>query len=310
MHGPQHLRRPRNSARDGFIVVAVLWILAALAALASVYSAYVAQSAIALTANDSAVQTETLITASLELTAYQLSSPTKDSRPTRGGFRFRLGRADVGVEFMSEAARIDLNAAPKALIAGLFAVLGAPVEAAEQDADRVVRWRTPPKPDTQDGEESLYRAAGLRYAPRQAPFNHVGELWLVLGLPPALVERALPFVTIYSGSRDINVLDASPEVIAALPGMSPARLNAFLGQRETLTDPQFVAEALGGQPGVTTKGSDAVRVRTRIAFDDGTRRTSDVVILVGAGDEPYRVLSWQGDLDSSSGAPRMPAGRP
>ena len=301
MREPHDLHPP--SARDGFIVVAALWMLTALATLALIYSAYVAQSAIALRVNDEAVQTEALITSSLELVAYQLSSPAADRRPTHGAFSFRLGGADVTVEFLSEAARIDLNAAPKALIAGLFAVLGAPAQVAEQHADRVVGWRTHPKPNVQDDEDLLYRATGLRYSPRGSPLNHIDELWLVLGLPPVLVERALPFVTVYSGMPNVNVLDAPPQVIAALPGMSPARLNAFLGQRETMTaDPQFVVDALGGnQVGATIKGSDAVRVRTRIAFDSVRRTTADVVILVGGTDDPYRVLSWRSDIDASSG---------
>jgi general secretion pathway protein K len=310
MHGPHQLRRA--TAEDGFIVVAALWMLAALATLALVYSAYVAQSAIALRVNDGAVQTEALMASSLELVAYQLSSPVAEQRPTRGAFRFRPARADVAVEFMSEAARIDLNAAPKGLIAGLFAVLGAPPAAAEQYATRVIGWRTLPKPNAQDDDEDLiYRTAGLAYSPRRAPFNHVGELWLVQGLPSALVERALPFVTVYSGMPDINVLDAPAEVIAALPGMSPDRLTAFLGQRETLPpDPQLVAAALGGdQKGITTKGSKAIRVRTRISFDDGRRTTSDVVILIGGTDDPYRVLSWQSDIDVSAGTSLMAGGR-
>src|SRR5262249_42542521 len=158
--------------------------------------------------------------------------------------------------FLSEAARIDLNAAPKALIAGLFAVLGAQADAAEQYAERVVGWRSPPKVNVQDSEDALYRAAGLLYSPRRSAFNHVDELWLVLGLPPALVERALPFVTVYSGRQDVNVLDAPSEVIAALPGMSSARLDAFLDQRERLaSDPQFAVGALGDrQAGAGTQG--------------------------------------------------------
>jgi general secretion pathway protein K len=310
MHGPHHLRRA--CADDGFIVVAALWILAALATLALVYSAYVAQSAIALRVNDDAVQTEALIASSLELVAYQLSSPAAEQRPTRGAFRFRPGRADVSVEFLSEAARVDLNVAPKGLIAGLFAVLGAPPSAAEQYADRVIGWRTLPKPNVQNEDEDLiYRTAGLAYSPRRAPFNHVSELWLVQGLPHALVERVLPFVTVYSGMSEINVLDAPPEVIAALPGMSPERLNAFLGQRDTLkADPQVVADALGSdQKGITTKGSKAIRVRTHIAFDDARRTTSDVVILTGGTDDPYRVLSWQSDIDVSAGTSLMAGGR-
>jgi general secretion pathway protein K len=293
--------------RRGFILVAALWILIALATLASIATVYVARSAVALTAVDDAVLTEPIITASLELTAYQLSAPTDEKRPTRGTFRFRLARTNVTVEFLSEAARVDLNAAPKPLIAGLFASLGAQPEAAYRYADRVVGWRTAPKEGAQDGEESLYRAAGLQYSPRGAPFNHVDELWLVLGLPPDLVERALPFLTVYSGRGDVNVLDAPPEILAALPNMSPGRLNAFLNQRETLPpDPSFVAGALGDdQAGATVKGSSAYRVRTLMSFENGRQKMSEVVIMIATdGAEPYRVLSWKDDIDAATGAPR------
>ena len=222
--------------RDGFIIVAVLWILLMLATLATIYSVYVGKSALALTANDAGLETELVASAGLELAAYQLLSPEKDERPTHGEFRVRLGRANLTVTFVSEAARIDLNEAPKPLLAGLFAVLGARGPDAERYADRVIGWRTEPKATTQDNEVSLYRAAGLSYLPRGAPFAHVNELWLVQGLPPALVERALPFVTVYSGQATVNVLDAAPEVLAALPEMTQDRLDNLLNRRETMTN--------------------------------------------------------------------------
>src|SRR5262249_50474819 len=192
----------------------------------------------------------------------------------RGALGFRLSRADLAVEFISEAARIDLNAAPSTLIAGLFAVLGAEPQAAESYAERVLGWRTSAKDNMPNSEDALYRGAGLLYGPRRSPFRHVAELWLVLGLPAALVERALPFVTVYSGLGEVNVLDAAPEVIAALPGMSTPRLKAFLSQRDTFpADPQFIAGALGGNvSGATTKGSDAYRVHPRIRYGDGRQK--------------------------------------
>ena len=44
-----------------------------------------------------------------------------------------------------------------------------------------------------------------------------------------LLERALPFVTVYSGRPQINMLDAAPEVLASLPGMTQERFNAISG---------------------------------------------------------------------------------
>jgi general secretion pathway protein K len=297
---PEHPRPDRARREDGFIIVAVLWIVAILAALTSIYAVYVANSAVSLSVNDDRVQAEALVTAALELTAYQASAADPKTRPTRGDFAFRMGRANIGVEFRSEAARIDLNLAPRELLAGLFAALGAQDTEAQYYADRVIGWRSTPEVEGQNNEAALYRTAGLAYAPRQAIFANTGELWLVLGLPPVLVERALPLVTVFSAMAKVNVLDARPEVVAALPGMSSDRLYAVLSQRGTgAQNSQFVLGLLGpAQATATLEGSKAMRVTVRIGFDNGRRVSAEAVILMlENADEPYRILSWKDDFD-------------
>ena len=287
---------------DGFILVAVLWILGALATLVAVYSIYVSNTALALAVNDDAVRAENLVSASVELASYQLLKVPTDQRPTRGSFNFRMGRANVAVDFRSEASRIDLNEAPKELLIGLFGALGAHPDDAGRYAERIIGWRSKPTTGGQDRESSLYQAAGLAYSPRGAPFVHVEELWLVLGLPAGLVERALPYVTVYSGKAEVNVFDAAPEVVAALPGMTPERLNAFLAQRTTMTRGNEAALAMLGpaRTSAAADGSDAFRVTVRIAFDNGRRSGAETVILIDEGSVPYRVLSWRSDIDTPS----------
>jgi general secretion pathway protein K len=300
--------RHDQTGSDGFILVAVLWVLGALAALATIYTIYVANTALAVAVNDDAVQADAIASAAVELAAYELLKAPPDHRPTRGAFSFRMRKAQITVEFCSEAARIDLNEAPKELLAGLFGALGAHPNDAAQYADRILGWRTPPGENTLDSEASLYGAAGLSYSPRGAPFEHVDELWLVLGLPSAMVERAMPYVTVYSGRQDINVLDAAPEVIAALPGMTPLRLNTILGDRPTLTGNREsfdLAELGPGQAHATLEGSKATRVTTHIAFDNGRPVNSEAVILVDAGGEPFRVLSWRANLAVQPGVVRL-----
>ena len=284
---------------DGFVVVAVLWILGALAALASIYAIYVTNTVVSLSVNDDRLQAEALVRAGLELTAYQLSTQDAEARATKGAFRFRMGRADVAVDFRTEAARIDLNMAPKELLAGLFAGLGAPYGAADSYAERIIGWRQKGDVEGQNNEAAAYRTAGLSYGPRQGSFSDVGELWLVLGLPPALVERALPFVTVYSGRPDVDVLDAAPEVVAALPGMTPDRLYGVLGQRGPgAANAQIVQSLLGPAQGASIEGGKAMRVTVRIAFDNGRRVGAEAVILpLDDADEPFRVLSWHDDFD-------------
>ena len=55
------------------MIVAVLWILMALSALAMIFSLYLSASAQALAVDDTELQTEALVSASVELSAYQLA---------------------------------------------------------------------------------------------------------------------------------------------------------------------------------------------------------------------------------------------
>jgi len=312
-------RPPRQTTSEGFILVAVLWIIAALAMLASIFSIYLANTAASLSLNDSTIQSEALVFSSLELTAYQVSAPKPPepaSRPnqnvppppTRGEFSFRLGRANVAVNFVSEASRIDLNFASPELLASFFAVLGAQPAQAQQYVARIAGWTRKPKATTtfaatDDNEESLYRAAGRTYGPRGGPFAHIDELSLVVGLPPGLIERAKPFVTVYSGKPEIDVLDAAPEVIAAIPGMTPGLLSTLAEARKTAADPQSIGRLLGALPlqGVVgIEGGNTYRVQVRIRYDNGRQEAAEVVILTGLTDKPYRVLWWRDGFDALS----------
>jgi general secretion pathway protein K len=122
-----------------------------------------------------------------------------------------------------------------------------------------------------------------------------------------MVERALPFLTVYSGRPQINILDAAPQVIAALPGMAPAQLQAVLAARQAAPqDVQALVASLGAaQALATTQGNKSVRVTARIAFDSGQRMTTEAVIfLTDNGTEPYRILTWRDEVDDAPGDAR------
>lgn len=298
------------SRERGFVIIAVLWILAALSALATIFSVYLSNSAQALAVTDIDLKTEALVSASLELTTYQLLLAGEKARPAQGSFQVRLDKADVSVNFTSEAARVDLNFASKEMLSNLFEVVGGDPTVAGEAAQRIIGWRTAPKADSANAEEALYSAAGLTYGPRQAPFAHVNELSLVLGLPAALVDRVLPFVTIFGGSPNVDVLIAPAEVIAALPGMTPLVLNDFLKQRTVLPREQSaIAAALGpARESAKIPQSKSYRVVTTLRFDNGRRATSEAVIALGGDKEPFHVLSWQNDVETGLRSPKPASG--
>lgn len=293
--------RSRHEGERGFVIVPVLWILLMLATLAGVLSVYLARTSVALAVNDDRIRAEALVSASLELTAYALSVGTSTTRPLSGQNSFAFEGAVVSVNYAVECGRIDLNLAPKDMLTNLFRVLGAEPRDAEQYASRVLGWRAT-QADTLDGENALYRSAGASYLPRGGPFSSVDELWLVVGIPQDLIERAMPFLTVYSGHREVNVLIAAPEVIAALPGITPAAMDMFMKERQALPrDIKSVGDALGeARRSVMVDGSDAVRVWTTIRFDSGRVAANEAVILLDPGEEPYHVLSWRDEVGTSS----------
>ena len=357
-------------AEAGFVLVAVLWILAALAALASIYSSYTVNTAAASHVADDRVQAEASIRAGVEMAVFrQLALPEK-ARPVQGGFDMRVGRTSVAVRFRSEGARIDLNAAPLDLLTGLFTAVGVDSARAQMFADRVVGWRS--KAATHAGansasansanansasansaganaasadangasadsaedkaakEDKLYSEQHMPYPPRHAPFDSALELSLLPGISLAVVERVLPFVTVFSGRSGVDVSTADPTVLSALPGMTPQILGAVLNAR--VTDPgdgRTLLALLGpANAHATTDASKTFRASIAVEFDNGRRVHAEVVFRLkdegaknqgpnnpgasnqnakdqgakdqGAGDqggEPYELLYWRDDFD-------------
>jgi general secretion pathway protein K len=294
----------RQESSDGFIVVAVLWILAALATLAAIYAVYVNVTGFALVGYDDRLEAQGLAVAGVELAVYQLTA-IPEARPAQGKFGFRQGTADVAVEFRSESGRIDLNLAPKQLLAGLFTVLGANRDDADGYADRILAWRSPVNSGAADSEAFQYRTAGRNYGPRHGPFQHVNELGLVLGVPEDLINRALPYLTVYSGQAEVNVFNAAPEVLAALPGLTPERIQLLVAQRDGA--PQDILNAQLGMAAqyATVQSSRVNRITVEVRFDASRRvRSEAVVLLLDDDTEPFRVLSWRDEIGEPSSAER------
>jgi len=299
MKTPATASLPGSAAREenGFVLIAVLWILAALATLASIYSSYTVNTAAASRVADDRVQAEASIRAGVEMAVFrQLAAPEK-ARPARGGFDMRVGRTGVSVRFRSEGARIDLNAAPADLLAGLFTAVGIDSSRAETFADRIVGWRTKStagadakggaaaptladdKDDKASKEDKLYSEEHMPYPPRHAPFDNALELSLLPGISLATVERVLPLVTVFSGRADVDVSSADPTVLSALPKMTPQILGALLNAR--VSDPgdgRALLELLGpAKSYATVEASKVFRASIAVDFDNGRRVHAEVV---------------------------------
>jgi len=289
----------------GFVLVAVLWMLAALATLASIYSVYTTNTAVASHVFDDRLQAEASIRAGVELAAYRQLTVPEPERPPQGRFSLRVGRTAVSVAFRSESGRIDLNAAPAVVISGLFVAVGVAPDKAKTFADRVVGWRTRAEANAVSKEAKLYADEHVPYPPRQAPFDNALELSLVLGIPRPVMEKVLPLVTVFSGRADVDVRVADPLALSALPGMTPEILDKVLKARASGSgDGRQLLDLLGpAKDHAAADAPKAIRAEIEVEFDRGRRVRAEVVFRLKDGDEdPYDLIYWRDDFDGPAQA--------
>jgi general secretion pathway protein K len=283
--------------QDGFILVAALWMVAALAFLASAYAAYAVRTAPSGALPEERLRAEAAIRAGIDLCAFRQLSWPKAARPDAGAFSAQVGLNRIDVAYRSEAARVDLNAAPRELLAALFARLGAAPAVAGNLADRVVAWRGRLSDSDREREAAIYAKAGLGYRPFGAPFDNPLEIAWLPGMTPELAQRALSYLTIYGGKLDPFAAD--PVVLAAVPGLTAAAARTFaaLGSRPT-RDAGALARIAGSARDYLS-ADPGNYVRAEIVASVGERRVRAEIVLKipEAGPSPYEIMSWRDDFD-------------
>ena len=115
--------------------------------------------------------------------------------------------------------------------------------------------------------------------------------------PRRLLECALPYLTVYSGQAAVDVFDAAPEVLSALPGITEDRLQVLLSQRQGVSQDVLKAQLGMAAQYVTLQPSKANRITVTMRFKSNRRvRSEAVVLLIDKDREPYRMLSWRHDI--------------
>jgi general secretion pathway protein K len=267
--------------------------LAALAALAAILAVYMRDAAVAGSLREDEIKIEAAERSAVELAALRLGQFRADLTPPRGAFSFALRGAAVDVAFVSETARIDLNGAPKEMLAGFFVALGMDDSSAQATAGAVAAWRTA---SVDGAEDDADRDADSAYSPRHAPFEDVLELALVRGVTPDLMRRAAPYLTVFNWSGQIDVRVADPVVLSALPQIDPEQLSRLLAARDDPAgfDAAAYVGALGPAAGLaTTSGHGQTRLFVAVTLDDGRRASAQIVMTATPRDaQPYRIAAW------------------
>lgn len=235
-------RRPR-----GFVLVAVLWVIAALALLvaAAVYAVRIdtRQAFVTLTS----ARAEALLDGALTLAAAELAA-NPQAMPTAPTVReYTLEGERIQVDILRTAGFISLNSAPPELLQKLFQH-GAGLDEAtsRQLAACVVDWRDADDTPQPDGAEAAdYLAAGLP-PPRNGEFLDEADLAQVLGITADVHDRIRPLLIAEAGSGagGVNAYAAEAPVLTVLADGNAAQVARLLEVRERFRDRANVDEAL------------------------------------------------------------------
>ncbi len=269
---------------SGFVLIAVLWIIATLSALASIYALYVHATVSGLEAYDRELNVEAAARAAVEVTALRILSTPEQLRPHSGEFELALGDTRLRARYASENCRVDLNAAPKELLEALFLASGAGDDAPTYAANVIAARSGAPGDPTRNVAPKLARKI-------RAP----GELTSIANVPARVAEKAIPLSTAYTGNGKLDIFCASPQLLGLLPGLDRDRQPDILAALSMpVQDLGRLSSLLGrAQSFVTLESPKVYRVRIAAAFKSQTTAVSEIVIvLYKEGSEPYSVISW------------------
>lgn len=285
--------------QGGVALVLVLWVITLLAVIAGNF-AYSMRGEAQIARNlMSAAQAQAQADAGVQIAWFELMKPSTDALRWRGDavvHEYAAQGAMVRVSIQDESGKIDLNAAPEALLQGLFRSVGLSEESSAALSDAVQDWKDTDKLRRLHGaEDHEYSVTGKRSMPSNAPFKTVDELRGVLGMTPELYRKLAPSLTIYSGQGSVNVKVAPRDVLMAIPGIPPALVEQYLAQRQSalaanqpVTPIAFVSEFTNASailPGYA--------VRSEARMTDGTVFVRQAVgRLTQNTARPVAVLAW------------------
>jgi general secretion pathway protein K len=279
-------------ARQGMVLVTVLWAMALLSALAMAAAVSFRGFSGVIALDRDRVQADALLTAGLEAAVGSIAG-LEDAPIDDMGTTTELSTGSVSAHLADEGGRIDIGKAPVEMLAGAFRISGAPASEADSMAQAIAQWRkellaerpgTAPAPPNSDAKKA---------EPGQI-FTNIRQLARVPGVAPERVAAAAPLMTVY-GSETVNPLTASAEVLAALPGVDMGRATTFVQRRRELAgDAAQLAATLGtAKDYLAIKTPPVLSVHLVARLSNGFKRAAHTVIVLMAKDSPpYRILVW------------------
>ena len=281
----------------GIALLVVIWVLTLLAILIVGFSGDARTELLVARNHYESASARAIADAGVSLAILGILDPTPEAQWAADGRVREMSYADgtLRIRIQDEGGKIDLNAAPPELLAGLLTTVGG---LSPGDAGSLAQAIDTYRQAQQQADTPAAGRGGLRTMVRRQAnaFRVIEDLRLVPGVTRETYGRIAPFVTVYSGVGDVDPLTAPPEVLRSLPGVNAGEVEAFLAARAQQGPIPGQLPPLSGPAG----GSLAHRMLQNATIlsegktANGTTFTRAAVVSLSADPmAPYSVLSWR-----------------
>ncbi|WP_411726466.1 general secretion pathway protein GspK [Methyloglobulus sp.] len=296
-----------ESRPKGFALVLVLWILSLLTIMAGSFALTMRRESTIVAGIKDNAGAVAAAEAGIAVAEMMLLHPEQNKHWRTDGniYQVDFGNTQIRLRLLSEAGKIDINKADPPLLLGLIAQVPVEEDLQAKLIGAILDWRD--KDDLlniEGAEKKEYRDAGLKYHPRNKPFQTVEELQMVLGMDGRVFNWLEPLITVYSGQAQVNLKLASANVLNIVPGLDASLIASFVAARlesgkNGLPAPEFPASLVRG--GASANETVTIVSEARMVDETSALVTATVakldatqsVAFDGIPSVPFKVLKWQ-----------------
>ena len=242
-----------HASRQGFALLAALWLIVAIATIALEFSLQshqrrettidLAERTQAMAAAMAGVETERARFDQLNKELQQNQSiPGIDSRYPqlsmiallRMGDSGSVGTGRFSAHVENGGAWLNINAMSEDMWRQFLVAAGVDYDTADRLAQTIMDWRDPDdQPRARGAEAPAYEQAGALVLPANQNFASVNELQNVLGMTPAIYAKIQPYLSVCT-SGHVDIDDAPAPVLYAIPGFNDEIVSTVLSERISL----------------------------------------------------------------------------
>jgi general secretion pathway protein K len=284
------------------ILIVVLWAVAMMTLIVVGLSAFSQNSISLASVETDRLRSELALEAGLAAGGAIVLSTTPEQRVFLKGLPIVV---DIGSGRLAEvrvadaSGRIDINRADPALISSLLSRLEIGPGPREALTNAISRLRGPKEDKAQPGSESANNVQDgtAESTPLTPVFFSLAQLQGLEGVDSKVVDKLLPFITLYSSDGKVNPMAAPDIVVEAIPGLSPADRAALTSasQRKQWQIPA-VREILDRETKfMAIADSQSFVIDVRLISGPGIipeSRLTASILLDSAGKAPFQVLAW------------------